>query len=95
MATATASTQGALPKFQLRPKYLGFAFVGVMMAYVLVHNESYLWNSQDPIWAHYRTIKWYLLPHGLAAACALLLGFHFKPRRRLNVADQVVAIDLD
>jgi len=74
MATATATTQGALPKFQLRPKYLGFAFVGVMMAYVLVHNESYLWNSHDPIWAHYRTIKWYLLPHGLAAACALLLG---------------------
>jgi uncharacterized membrane protein YozB (DUF420 family) len=87
MATATATTQGALPKFQLRPKYLGFAFVGVMMAYVLVHNESYLWNSHDPIWAHYRTIKWYLLPHGLAAACALLLGpMQFSDRLRARFA---------
>jgi uncharacterized membrane protein len=87
MATATATTQGALPKFQLRPKYLAFAFIFLMMAYVLVHNESYLWNSQDPIWAHYRDIKWYLLPHGLAAACALLLGpMQFSDRLRARYA---------
>lgn len=85
MATATApvTSTGARPKFVIRPKYLAFTFVGVMMAYVAVHNESYLVNWKDPIWAHYRTIKWYLLPHGLTAACALLLGpMQFSDRLR-------------
>jgi uncharacterized membrane protein len=83
MATAAATTTGALPKMKPRPKYLAFAFIGVMMAYVMVHNESYLWNANDPIWAHYRGIKWYLLPHGITAACALLLGpLQFSDRLR-------------
>jgi uncharacterized membrane protein len=85
MATATApvTSTSARPKFVIRPKYLAFTFVGVMMAYVAVHNESYLVNWKDPIWAHYRTIKWYLLPHGLTAACALLLGpMQFSDRLR-------------
>jgi Predicted membrane protein (DUF2306) len=87
MATAAATNQGALPKVNARPKYLAFAFIALMMAYVLVHNESYLWNSGDPIWSHYRDIKWYLLPHGLAAACALLLGpMQFSDRLRLKYA---------
>src|SRR3954454_22616475 len=87
MATAAATNQGALPKLKLRPKYFGFAFVGLMMAYVLVHNESYLWSSGDPIWSHYRDIKWYLLPHGLVAACALLLGpMQFSDRLRARYA---------
>lgn len=83
MATAAATNQGALPKLGTRPKYLAFAFIGVMMAYVAVHNESFLVNWKDPIWAHYRQIKWYLLPHGLTAACALLLGpMQFSDRLR-------------
>jgi uncharacterized membrane protein len=87
MATAAASSQGALPKFRVRPKYLAFAFIGVMFAYVMVHNESYLWNAKDPIWSHYRDIKWYLLPHGMAAACALLLGpMQFSDRLRTKYA---------
>src|SRR4051812_21229618 len=83
MATAAATNQSALPKLKVRPKYLAFGFIFTMMAYVLVHNESYLWNSADPIWSHYRDIKWYLLPHGMAAACALLLGpMQFSDRLR-------------
>jgi uncharacterized membrane protein len=85
MATATvpATSTGSRPKFVVRPKYLAFTFIGVMMAYVAVHNESYLVNWNHPIWAHYKTIKWYLLPHGLTAACALLLGpMQFSDRLR-------------
>ena len=82
-ATAPAPSTGAQSKFVIRPKYLAFTFVAVMMAYVAVHNESFLVNWKDPIWAHYRTIKWYLLPHGLTAACALLLGpLQFSDRLR-------------
>ena len=93
MATAAAASTGALPKLKVRPKYVAFAFVGVMMAYVMVHNESYLWNWKDPIWEHYRQIKWYLLPHGLTAACALLLGplqFSDRLRARFTKTHRVV-----
>lgn len=90
MATASVSVQRAS---WLRPKYLLFALVGLLLAYVLVHNESFLIHPQDPIWAHYRTIKWYLLPHGVAGACALLLGpmqFCDRLRRRFTKLHRVV-----
>ena len=67
----------------LRPKYLLFAFVGLMVAYVLRHNESFLIHSNDPVWSHYHPFRWYLLPHGIAGACALLLGpMQFSDRLR-------------
>lgn len=67
----------------LRPKYFVFGFIGLMMAYVLRHNESFLVNGKDPIWQHYQPFKWYLLPHGIMGACALLLGpMQFSDRLR-------------
>jgi uncharacterized membrane protein len=54
-----------------------------MMAYVLRHNESFLINRADPVWQHYHPFRWYLLPHGVAGACALLLGpMQFSDRLR-------------
>jgi uncharacterized membrane protein len=70
-----------------RAKYLLFAVVGLMIAYVLRHNESFLIHPNDPIWQHYQPFKWYLLPHGLAGACALLLGpMQFSDRLRQRYA---------
>ncbi len=92
-ATAPAASTGSQSKFTIRPKYLAFAFVGVMMAYVAVHNESFLVNWKDPIWAHYKTVKWYLLPHGVTAAFALLLGpmqFSDRLRNRFTKLHRVV-----
>jgi hypothetical protein len=67
----------------MRPKYLLFAVIGLMYAYVLVHNESFLINNTDTEWSHIATFKWFLLPHGLVAGCALLLGpFQFSERLR-------------
>ena len=66
-----------------RPKYLLFAFIGLMIAYVLGHNEYFLVEPHAPVWQHYQPFKWYLLPHGLAGACALLLGpMQFSERLR-------------
>jgi uncharacterized membrane protein len=80
MSTASIPVQRA-PR--VRPKYLLFAFVGLMMAYVLVHNESFLINRQAPVWQHYHPFRWWLLPHGIAGACALLLGpLQFSDRLR-------------
>jgi len=54
-----------------------------MFVYVLLHDESFLVNRRDPIWSHYEPFKWLLLPHGVAGACALLLGpMQFSDRLR-------------
>ena len=77
----------------LQPKNLLFAFIAVMLLYVLRHNESFLVHSEDPIWQHYQPFKWYLLVHGLAGACALLLGpmqFSERLRRRFTKLHRVV-----
>jgi hypothetical protein len=53
------------------------------MAYVLYHNERFLLDSMHPVWQHYEPFKWWLLPHGLAGACALLLApMQFSDRLR-------------
>src|ERR1700759_3202923 len=60
-----------------------WTFVALMIVYVLFHNESFLVNRADPIWTHYQPFKWWLLPHGLAGACALFLGpMQFSDRLR-------------
>jgi uncharacterized membrane protein len=71
----------------MRPKYLVFAFVGLMVAYVLNHNETFLIHSNDPVWQHYQPFQWWLLPHGIAGACALFLGpMQFSDRLRKKYA---------
>jgi len=67
----------------LRPKYLLFGFIALMLAYVIPHDESFLVHPKDPLWQHYEPFKWWLLPHGIAGACALLLGpMQFSDRLR-------------
>jgi uncharacterized membrane protein len=54
-----------------------------MYVYVLVTNESFLFNKADPEWKHIAPFQWWLLPHGMAAAFALFLGpFQFSERLR-------------
>src|SRR5215472_8273410 len=81
------------PSSWKRPKYLLFAFVGLMLVYVLGHNESFLVNPKHPIWQHYQPFKWWLLPHGLAGASALLLGpmqFSDRLRQRYTKLHRIV-----
>lgn len=77
----------------LRPKYLLFAAIGLMLAYVIRHDESFLVHPTDPLWQHYGPFKWWLLPHGIAGACALLLGpmqFSDRLRARFRQLHRVV-----
>jgi uncharacterized membrane protein len=74
---------GIRPFPRVRLKHLLFGILGLMFAYVLVHDESFLVNRSDPIWSHYEPFKWWLLPHGVSGACALLLGpMQFSDRLR-------------
>ena len=70
-------------KSWLRPKRFLWGILGLMLAYVLYHDESFLVHPKDPLWQHYEPFKWWLLPHGIAGACALLLGpMQFSDRLR-------------
>jgi uncharacterized membrane protein len=66
-----------------RPKYIVFAIIAVMMAYVLYHNESFLLIPDHPVWGHYQTFRWWLLAHGLAGGLGLVLvPMQFSDRLR-------------
>jgi len=71
MSTFAAETK---PFPLVRPKHLLFAILAIMLIYVVVHDESFLVHPKDPLWQHYQPFQWWLLPHGIAGACALLLG---------------------
>ena len=77
----------------MRPKYLLFACIALMIAYVAYHNERFLIDATDPSWPHYRTIGRWLLPHGFVGATALLLGitqFSTRVRTRFTRLHRVV-----
>jgi uncharacterized membrane protein len=78
---------------RLRSKYVVFALIGVMMAYVLYHNERFLVQPANPLWEHFEPFKWWLLPHGLFGACVLLLAplqFSDRLRRRFTRFHRIV-----
>lgn len=70
-----------------RPKYVLFACIGLVMLYVIQHNESFLIDRAHPYWEHIQPFQWWLLPHGLAGAIALLLApLQFSDRLRARHA---------
>ena len=78
---------------RLRSKYVVFALIGVMMAYVLYHNERFLVQPANPLWEHFEPFKWWLLPHGLFGASVLLLAplqFSDRLRRRFTRFHRIV-----
>jgi uncharacterized membrane protein len=90
MATAAPAAQNDTP---FRAKTALFGFIAVMVAYVVWHNESFLVQPQHPVWQHYQPFKWWLLPHGIAGACAILLGpmqFSDRLRRRYTKLHRVL-----
>ena len=82
-----------MKKNWLQAKYIAFAFIFLMMAYVLNHNERFLVDPHDPIWKHYEAFKWWLLPHGVAGACTLVLApmqFSDRLRRRYSKLHRIM-----
>jgi uncharacterized membrane protein len=90
MATAFVAPPRA-PWF--RAKNLLFACLALMAVYVIGHNEHFLIDPSDPFWRHIQTFKWWLLAHGVAGACALVLAplqFSDRLRQRLTKMHRVV-----
>ncbi|HSY94075.1 MAG TPA: DUF2306 domain-containing protein [Steroidobacteraceae bacterium] len=77
----------------INAKNLAFAGIILMMAYVLRHNESFIIDRSDPNWDHIKSFKWWLLPHALAGACALILAplqFSDRLSRRFTKMHRIV-----
>lgn len=78
---------------RVRAKYVFFACVGIMTAYVLAHNERFLIEPLNPLWARFAPVKWWLYPHAFAGACALLvapLQFSDRLRKRFTRMHRVM-----
>jgi hypothetical protein len=76
----------------VRPKTFVFTFIAAMALYVLYHNERFLIDAAHPVWQHYAPFKWWLLTHGVAGACALILAplqFSDRLRRRFTTLHRV------
>jgi hypothetical protein len=61
-----STTPASFKPSWFHPKYLLFVAIGLMLAYVIPHDESFLVHPKDPIWQHDEPFKWWLLPHGIA-----------------------------
>ena len=67
----------------LRPKYVIFALIALMMGYVIVHNERFLIEPENPMWAHFSNYGWWIITHAMAGVAALFLApFQFSDRLR-------------
>jgi hypothetical protein len=78
-------TRPTQPPMRLRMKYVVFAFIGAMIAYVLFHNERFLVQLANPAWQHYQALGLWLLAHGVAGGSALILApMQFSDRLRMR-----------
>jgi uncharacterized membrane protein YdcZ (DUF606 family) len=78
---------------KINSKYAVFSMIAVMSGYVMYHNERFLVDSTHPVWEHYASFKWWLLPHGIFGAIVLLfapLQFSDRLRQRFTKAHRVM-----
>jgi uncharacterized membrane protein len=67
----------------VQSKHLFFAFFGLLTLFVIYRYEVSFLDSHSPVWEHFAKVTWWLLPHGLGGALALLLApFQFSNRLR-------------
>src|SRR6188474_1868525 len=72
-----------VPPMKLKAKYVVFFMIAVATVYVMQHNERFLIDSEHPVWKHYESFKWWLLPHGVFGTIVLLFApFQFSDRLR-------------
>jgi uncharacterized membrane protein len=69
----------------LKGKHVFFICFGLLTLFVILHNELPLMNAQSPARQHFAKVTWWLLPHGIGGALALLLApLQFSNRLRVR-----------
>ena len=71
------------PLRRLAFKHWVFLALGLMTLFVLYFNERFIVFHSHPDWEYFQAVRWWLLPHGLGGALALVLGpLQFSARIR-------------
>jgi len=69
----------------IKAKHVFFFCFGLLTLFVVLHNELPLMNAQSPARQHFAHVTWWLLPHGIGGALALLLApLQFSNRLRMR-----------
>jgi uncharacterized membrane protein len=64
-------------------KHWAFLGLGLMTLFVLYNNERFILFHSHPDWEYFFPVRWWLLPHGLGGALALIIGpMQFSTRVR-------------
>lgn len=67
----------------INPKHVFLAVFGLLTLFVFYVYETPFLDSRSPVWQRVEPVKWWLLPHAVAGATALLLApFQFSARLR-------------
>jgi uncharacterized membrane protein len=67
----------------IQAKHVFFACFGLLTLFVLYHNELALMDGSSPARQHFAKVTWWLLPHGVGGALALVLApLQFSNRLR-------------
>lgn len=67
----------------LQAKHLFFIFYGLITLFVIYRYELRFLDSKSPVWEHFAPVRWWLIPHGVAGAVALVLApLQFSNRMR-------------
>ena len=71
----------------IKTKHVFFAVFALLTLFVFYVYETPFLDSRSPVWQRVEPVKWWLLPHAVAGALALLLApFQFSARlRRRNL----------
>jgi hypothetical protein len=78
---------------RVNAKYVVFSVIAIMSTFVLYHNERFLIDSNHPVWQHYESFKWWLLPHAVFGSIVLLfapLQFSDRLRQRFTKSHRVM-----
>ena len=59
---------------RLDAKHVLFAVLGLLTLFAIYTNERFIVDHTDPLWTYYFSVRWPLVPHGLAGAVVLCLG---------------------
>lgn len=67
----------------IKAKHFFFAVFALLTLFVFYVYETPFLDSRSPVWRRVEPVKWWLLPHAVAGATALLLApFQFSARLR-------------
>ena len=67
----------------LQVKHVFFVCFAAMTLFVIYYDELAFLDARSPVWEHFAKVTWWLLPHGIGGALALLLApLQFSTRLR-------------